>query len=297
MEFFENLKDCLQAVQSPNEMIRKNGEQEIRNFRDLDTMKFIATLTREIANADISSQSRQMACIIFKNFILNRSGDPKYNDYWINMDPQIKEQIKQAILMTLASEDFALRQQVANTVASIASIEIPRNEWAELLPNLCNNAENNTDYVRLASLTTLGYICEEIDTENIPDQVKNSIIVALVNNISNQDNEACRLAIKAFLFSLPCAAQNFKVQNERDFIMDRLFQACDAPNEEINEFAMMCLRDLSTQEYDYLHLYFQTICEKTSQGAKNPSPKVGSQAYEFWTTLIQDETERIEKNV
>ena len=74
---------------------------------------------------------------------------------------------------------------MANIVASIASIEIPRNEWNDLLPNLCNNAENNTDHVRLASLTTLGYICEEIDPEFIPDQVKNSVIVALVNNISS----------------------------------------------------------------------------------------------------------------
>ena len=59
----------------------------------------------------------------------------------------------------------------------------------------------------------------------------------------------------------------------------------------------MCLREISTQEYQYLHLYFAQICEKTSVGAKHPSPKVGSQAYEFWTTLVEDETERISKNV
>lgn len=114
-------------------------------------------------------------------------------------------------MLTLASEDAGLRSQVANIIAVIASIEIPRKEWDDLLPNLCSNAENNQDYVRLASLTTLGYICEEIDTDCITDLTKNAIIVALVNNITNQDNEACRLAIKALLHSIPCAAQNFTV--------------------------------------------------------------------------------------
>ena len=50
MDFFENLKDSLLAVQSPNLDIRKNGENDIRNCRDIDAIKFMATLTREIAN-------------------------------------------------------------------------------------------------------------------------------------------------------------------------------------------------------------------------------------------------------
>lgn len=35
--------------------------------------KFLATLTREIADEKFEDQSRQMACLIFKNFIINRS--------------------------------------------------------------------------------------------------------------------------------------------------------------------------------------------------------------------------------
>lgn len=33
----------------------------------------MATLTKEIANPDLSEGSRQMACIIFKNFIVNKN--------------------------------------------------------------------------------------------------------------------------------------------------------------------------------------------------------------------------------
>jgi hypothetical protein len=45
----------------------------------------MATLTREIADEELAVGSRQMACIIFKNFVINRSNDPKYFDYWINL--------------------------------------------------------------------------------------------------------------------------------------------------------------------------------------------------------------------
>ena len=43
----------------------------------------MATLTKEIADESVEVGSRQMALIIFKNFIMNRSKDQKYENYWI----------------------------------------------------------------------------------------------------------------------------------------------------------------------------------------------------------------------
>jgi importin subunit beta-1 len=135
--------------------------------------------------------------------------------------------MKEAILSTLASEDPQVRSQVANVISAIASIEIPRKEWDSLINNLCLNAANMVYNVRLASLTTLGYICEEIHPDDINDDLKNLIIIALSNNIGAsqkaEDVEPCRLASKALIYSVPFASQNFKVSNERDYIMDKLF--------------------------------------------------------------------------
>jgi len=55
---------------------------------------------------------------------------------------------------------------------------------------------------------TLGYICEELHPDDIDSSTQNSIVVALTTNIkgsqeSDQDYEACTLAIKALLFSIP----------------------------------------------------------------------------------------------
>lgn len=108
-----------------------------------------------------------------------------------------------------------MRNQVANAVATIAGIEIPRREWLELIPNLCANAgHENIDY-KNAALQTLGYICDELMPEDINNELKNKIVLALISNISSDPQipiKTIHLAVKAFFQALPFSSQNFKVQ-------------------------------------------------------------------------------------
>ena len=80
----------------------------------------------------------------------------------------------------------------------------------------------------MASLQTLGYICEELMPEDLTNELKNSIILALINNISADPAmiKPTSLAVKSLLSALPYANQNFKVAQERDYIMTKLFEAC-----------------------------------------------------------------------
>jgi len=105
-----------------------------------------------------------------------------------------------------------VRSQIANILSAIASIEIPRNEWEDLIPNLCNNSTSDDINIKLASLTTLGYICEELHPDDLTDQVKNNIILALTNNISlDGPVDPTKLAIRAMLYSIPYIKPNFTV--------------------------------------------------------------------------------------
>ena len=72
---------------------------------------------------------------------------------------------------------------MASILAAIATIEIPRNEWDDLIPNLCTNAESTDMNIKLSSLTTLGYICDELEPKDINDGLKNKILSALTTNI------------------------------------------------------------------------------------------------------------------
>lgn len=103
-----------------------------------------------------------------------------------------------------------VRAQIANILSAIAGIEVPRKEWEDLIPNLCNNSTSDDINIKLASLTTLGYICEELDPADLSDQLKNQIILALTNNISvDGPVEPTKLSIKALFYSVPYISPNF----------------------------------------------------------------------------------------
>lgn len=61
----------------------------IRQMRDNDVKKFLGSLIKEICFDQNAESSRQMACVICKNLISNRSSD-EYTDLWLNLDPQFK---------------------------------------------------------------------------------------------------------------------------------------------------------------------------------------------------------------
>jgi importin subunit beta-1 len=85
-------------------------------------------------------------------------------------------------------------------VATIASIEVPRREWLELIPNLCQNAAHeNVDY-KNAALETLGFICDELMPEDVNSELKNQIVLALTSNITSNPSfkKSTQLAVRAF---------------------------------------------------------------------------------------------------
>lgn len=77
------------------------------------------------------------------------------------------------MLANLAAKTATVRSQVAYAVATIASIEVPRQEWLEIIPNLCQNAcGENVDF-KNAALETLGFICDELQADDINHELKN----------------------------------------------------------------------------------------------------------------------------
>lgn len=88
------------------------------------------------------------------------------------------------MLANLASPSSVVRKQVASAIAVIASIEIPRKEWLDLIPNLCDNSVHPEIDIRSAALETLGFICEELMPEDLNDELKNKIVLVLTTNIN-----------------------------------------------------------------------------------------------------------------
>jgi hypothetical protein len=48
----------------------------------------------------------------------------------------------------------------ASLIAVIASIELPQKKWYNIIDLLAEHSTNNDMTIKIASITTLGYICE-----------------------------------------------------------------------------------------------------------------------------------------
>jgi hypothetical protein len=61
--------------------------------------------------------------------------------------------------------------------------------------------------IRLASLTTLMYLCDELQPTDLSDTLKNAILHSLITNISMEEAnlEATKLAVKALPNSIAYA--------------------------------------------------------------------------------------------
>lgn len=105
-------------------------------------------------------------------------------------------------------------------MAAIAVIEVPKNEWPELIQSLTDNAGNTIVNIRLASILTLGLICEDIDPECIPMDQMNNILFALLSNINPADIDLTLIAMKAFSRAAPITSRNFNVEQQKQYIMN-----------------------------------------------------------------------------
>ena len=70
-------------------------------------------------------------------------------------------------MFTLASKSQLVRSSIASLISAIAEIEIPRGEWADLIASLCTNSSNEQMEIRMASLLTIGHICEDLLPEDL----------------------------------------------------------------------------------------------------------------------------------
>jgi len=126
---------------------------------------------------------------------------------------------------------------------------------------------------------------------------KSLVIQAIIKNIdSAQSVDVVKIAVKAFYAALHLADGNFQVQAERDFIMQKLFQVSEANDEEVQEVSMQIFVDLSKHFYQYLSFYFNELFALTQKFSQSDEQKVSAQAIEIWTTIAEEESEKLAKN-
>ncbi|OBT42352.1 hypothetical protein VE00_06477 [Pseudogymnoascus sp. WSF 3629] len=287
----------LEGTLSADANIRGNAEQQLTQAADANFSAYVTTLVTQLASETAAKPIRVAAGLALKNAFSAREYVRlrEVQEKWLQqVDADTKKGVKDITLQTLSSENAQAGQAAAQVIASIAAIELPREQWSELMPTLVRNVGEGADHLKQSSLTTIGFICESED-QDLRDslvQHSNAILTAVVQGARKEEtNDEVRLAaISALGDSLEFVKENFKNEGERNYIMQVVCEATQASDSRIQEGAFGCLNRIMSLYYETMRFYMEkALFGLTIMGMKSEDEDVAKLAVEFWSTVCEEE--------
>lgn len=275
-----------------NEAERQLSELAANSFEEY--MLYLADVLVSEAKPEI----RMLAALGLKNQLTSKDSRVRTDQQarWIALNKESREKIKQYSLKVLLSNDDRMTSSVPQLVSTIATIELPRNEWPDLIPTIIEHTKTeNPVHVKRSCLLTIGYICETADA-NDPQIIaqSNGILIAIVQGVqANETSNQVRLtALNALINSLQFIKLNFEREGERNFIMQVVCEATQADDAELQAAAFGCLAKIVQLYYQYMSLYMEKALYVLSiSGMQSADEKVACMAIEFWSTICEEEFE------
>lgn len=297
MEGSPDINIVLTNSLSPDATLRNAAEQQLVQAAEQNFSQYLLTLVQALANENGEGHIRAAAGIALKNSFSARefATQTRLQAKWLQQtDQETKTRIKQLALETLGSSNAQAGQATAQVVAAIAAIELPRDQWPELMASLVRNVSEGNPHQKQASLTTIGFVCESQDQElrNSLIAHSNAILTAVVQGARKEEaNLEVRLAaITALGDSLEFVGNNFKHEGERNYIMQVVCEATQAEDSRIQQGAFGCLNRIMALYYDTMRFYMEkALFGLTILGMKSEDEDVAKLAVEFWSTVCEEE--------
>ncbi|KAJ3414576.1 karyopherin beta [Chytridiales sp. JEL 0842] len=264
--------------------------------------QYMGMLCQELANEQNLPDTRQSAGIAFKNALTAKDSAllEEYVNRWLQIDPLLRHQIKEGLLATLASPVASSGFAAAQAIAAVATIELPRRQWDNMISLLLDNVTKfDSNNLKESTLQAIGFICETIDPDVLAEQA-NLILTAVAQGARKEEpNQRIRLAaIKALTNSLDFVKNNFENEGERNYIMQIVCEATTSPDEDVQVASFECLVKIVQLYYDKMPFYMeQALCGLTIEGMSNENEKVALQSVEFWSTVCEEEYNIIQDNL
>ncbi|EAS32090.3 importin beta-1 subunit [Coccidioides immitis RS] len=292
-----DVNQVLAGTLSPDAATRQNAEQQLLHAAEVDFAGYLTTLAGELANESAAPAIRTAAGIALKNSFSYRdlARLREVQGRWVHqVNPQVKSGVKDLALKTLASPDSRAGQSAGQFIASIAAIELPRNEWPELMNNLVQNVSGGSDRLKQSSLVTIGFICESEDPDlrESLNSHSNAILTAVVQGARKEEpnNDVRNAAITALSDAIEFVRSNFENEGERNYIMQVICEATQSNDVRIQSGAFGCLNRIMSSYYDKMRFYMEkALFGLTVLGMKSEEEDVAKLAIEFWCTVCEEE--------
>ena len=295
-----NIEQFLTMALDVNETTRNTGMNALNSLAEQNLSSFLHEMGKILSNESKPSHVRQLSAILIKNSLLYVD---KFQDIWKkNMPEEEKKNIKLLVLSTLASSKKEIRTSASTVISSISKIDAPiTKSWPELLTSLTQNSFNNDINMKLSAIEALGYVCEELTIKSIDSSNVDTIMNALIQNLNDANNsvEVVLQVLKALYYAIRLAEKNFSNKNERNIIMNAIFQIGGKyeTNENVLEkIAMLFIEMLSISSYyDYIEDNFTQIIKFSftiSQKYKESNEKLALLGLEIICCIGDEEVKR-----
>lgn len=285
------------ALASPDAATRNAAEHQLSELAEHSFGQYMTYLA-EILVSDVKSQVRILAALGMKNQMTSKDARKRQAQQvrWVQLDGATKATIKDHVIRVLLSGDRDMTTSVSQVVLSIALVELPRNDWPELLPVITEHTKTEQPVpVKRACLLAIGYICESADA-NDPLLIaqSNGILIAIVQGVqATEPSVQVRLtALNALIYLLQFIKLNFQREGERNFIMQVVCEATQAEDPELQAAAFACLARIVQLYYQHMSLYMEKALYALSiSGMQSSNDNVACMAIEFWSTICEEEFE------
>lgn len=252
---------------------------------------------QELANEDSPPHIRVAAGIALKNAFTFRDQAKlrEVQQRWIQqIAPETKSQVKELSLKTLHSPNTRAGNAAATLIVSVAAIELPRNEWPDLMNILVQNVASGTDALKQSSLTTIGFICDSQDPDLRQSLIahSNAILTAVVQGARREEPnmEVRYAAIAALSDAVDFVRSNMDNEGERNYIMQVVCEATQAEEVRVQAGAFGCLNRIMGAYYEKMRFYMEKALFGLSiMGMKSEEEDVAKLAIEFWCTVCEEE--------
>lgn len=299
MEQAVSLAQILEQTISANQVLSKRASDYLEAAAKENLQTFLQVLTKEIQNEQNTEIARRAAAFFLKNQLVVRGEDSVaraiVQERWLAIPADASKEIKDRLISILGTKYREVSSTVAIAIASIAEIELPKQRWPELIPTflrICNDS-NSTEDLKIATLTTIGYVCEQVPArvlENHSDNLLTAIVRGMDKSVIN--NDVRRAGTKALLNSVDFIESNFARESERDYIMMVVCEATQADDPGIVDYALQCLVKFVDNYYTFLGAYMRSLFQVTMHGIQSTDqPRTVMQSIEFWITVCERESD------
>ncbi|KAJ7712485.1 armadillo-type protein [Mycena metata] len=291
-----NATDLLANTLSADANTRQDATQKLENASRDNYPEYMLMLSTVLVDENSPIHVRNAAGLALKNTLTARESGraQEYSNRWMNLSTEAKTKIKNDALLTLGSSSQKAGAFASQVVAAIAAVELPVGHWGDLIEILLGfiNTQTNVN-LRIATLQTIGFICESIKPEILTLRA-NEILTAVIHGARKEEPspEVQLAAIHALYNSLEFVRDNFEREGERNYIMQVVCEATQNSSVAVQVGAFENLVRIMGLYYDKMGFYMeQALFGLTVVGMKHPDERVALQAVEFWSTVCEEEVD------